>query len=149
MGRDAPPRPEGGGGGYFNPLSPHGERLTGRRDTRGGASISIHSPRMGRDTGYYNNYNNNSHFNPLSPHGERLLIGGALLGTSQISIHSPRMGRDMMTLTAEDVPPMISIHSPRMGRDAPPDGHRHTHGNFNPLSPHGERPHPQRILPKP
>ena len=37
--------------GYFNPLSPHGERHGGVRRLRRLRQISIHSPRMGRDDG--------------------------------------------------------------------------------------------------
>ena len=78
-----------------------------------------------------------------------------------ISIHSPRMGRDSGG-GSSGMPSAISIHSPRMGRDINPRsppvtsqafqstlpawgetwGARFGHGNtnFNPLSPHGERP---------
>ncbi len=145
----------------FNPLSPHGERPTGvvRRggglrfqstlpawgETCGakmdgeGDAISIHSPRMGRD----------------QPFCE------AVYPLHMISIHSPRMGRDQPVggLVFDDA---ISIHSPRMGRDGsirrekgmtqfqstlPAWGETgaESHGrsgkaDFNPLSPHGERP---------
>ncbi len=34
----------------------------------------------------------------------------------------------------------ISIHSPRMGRDLARGGGQNDSHNFNPLSPHGERP---------
>ena len=39
----------------------------------------------------------------------------------------------------------ISIHSPRMGRDGTPAGTLPGPWNFNPLSPHGERPRPITI----
>ena len=78
-----------------------------------------------------------------------------------ISIHSPRMGRDNGK-EVETRKALISIHSPRMGRDAkamcfrvmvikfqstlPAWGETCEHlrrrspgGDFNPLSPHGER----------
>ena len=125
----------------FNPLSPHGER---RRvfnfDKRGhrfqstlpawGETvyvtlpqnyqwISIHSPRMGRDTGNLAGAANNfifqstlpawgetaahvspsaspRHFNPLSPHGERPVFRLFDPIHGGISIHSPRMGRDSL-----------------------------------------------------
>ncbi len=101
--------------------------------------ISIHSPRMGRD--------------------EPTQIERAY---GKISIHSPRMGRDIMqpiqcmrrrkfqsTLPAWGetwmtiIPSgsvVISIHSPRMGRDPKPKTAILLLYNFNPLSPHGERP---------
>ena len=78
----------------FNPLSPHGERLTVTKrspaarlfqstlpawgetllmgDVKGYAEISIHSPRMGRDKKERDICGHLTDFNPLSPHGERL-----------------------------------------------------------------------------
>ena len=83
------------------------------------SKISIHSPRMGRDEKY--------HLQPI---------------TIDISIHSPRMGRD-----GHHQPKAgggtISIHSPRMGRDLTKWGIKSTDLDFNPLSPHGERPPPK------
>ena len=57
-------------------------------------TISIHSPRMGRDQ----------------------FGAGAIPPLRKISIHSPRMGRDRKG-TIDSLPEGISIHSPRMGRD--------------------------------
>ena len=79
----------------FNPLSPHGERQHQLLTKRLEHSISIHSPRMGRD---------------LAQRGVRQL-------TSEISIHSPRMGRDATGISWGLELGQISIHSPRMGRD--------------------------------
>ena len=81
--------------GYFNPLSPHGERHrraildnvrqsisihsphTGRdfcRPARAAIqSISIHSPHTGRDSDAARIQAPRRYFNPLSPHGERLI----------------------------------------------------------------------------
>ena len=56
-----------------------------------------------------------------------------------ISIHSPRMGRDRRRAVTT-TPPTISIHSPRMGRDILGIFALANFRNFNPLSPHGERP---------
>ena len=78
--------------------------------------ISIHSPRMGRDT------------------SRRWTHAGEC-----ISIHSPRMGRDTIFLIYLWTN-MISIHSPRMGRDCDRCGFWQLAEYFNPLSPHGERP---------
>ncbi len=107
----------------FNPLSPHGERRgrprryplvaisihsprMGRDSEPCGlcafnplsysrVAISIHSPRMGRDTIPAVNGELLTNFNPLSPHGERLSCSLAGDTVSTISIHSPRMGRDI------------------------------------------------------
>ena len=121
---------------YFNPLSPHGERphfppinlmrlifqsaLPAWGETQIGVAlmpiltISIRSPRMGRDGGSGNALlikfqstlpawgetrlspaaaQDRADFNPLSPHGERQ-AHQHLGNTLPISIHSPRMGRD-------------------------------------------------------
>ena len=59
--------------------------------------ISIHSPRMGRDTLPMRCLATSSNFNPLSPHGERLSPSWFHADTRKISIHSPRMGRDLCT----------------------------------------------------
>ena len=124
--------------GYFNPLSPHGERRV------------PNSPKIPR-----------SYFNPLSPHGERrgaelevthafvfqstlpawgetislqfltakdkfqstlpawgeTALAPARPDLDAISIHSPRMGRDRWGRSAPWPTGKISIHSPRMGRD--------------------------------
>ena len=55
----------------FNPLSPHGERRYSFRAFWRQSSISIHSPRMGRDRSGMLRRSARPHFNPLSPHGER------------------------------------------------------------------------------
>ena len=81
-----------------------------------GVSISIHSPRMGRDAGCRTAVGRIQDFNPLSPHGERPSGQRADCQSLLISIHSPRMGRD--------------LNQPFLGA-------RPIH--FNPLSPHGER----------
>ena len=107
--------------------------------------ISIHSPRMGRD------------FQPVGGlvFDDAISIHSPRMGRDQrstkfsggkrtISIHSPRMGRDPdYKLTEGDQ--IISIHSPRMGRDRTDVWRMRTICDFNPLSPHGERP-PRHVL---
>ncbi len=105
---------------YFNPRSPHGERLfvkpwfyaeglfqstlpaRGATATSGAGTqtkeISIHAPRTGSDGGVSEHHRAPLNFNPRSPHGERLLC---VYDKSQ-------------------------------------------NINFNPRSPHGERPHQGR-----
>ena len=124
--------------------------------------ISIHSPRMRRDWPRRCSPSAAFYFNPLSPHGERR--GGLMrpVDPIHISIHSPRMGRDVLCFSAQlrtaafqsTLPAWgetslkstscwtnkISIHSPRMGRDRAIQSGRVMVTNFNPLSPHGERP---------
>ena len=136
---------------------------TGRRghpaDRR---TISIHSPRMGRDRTCATETRPTADFNPLSPHGERpgkqrprrsatlISIHSPRMGRDRpctdggkqdghISIHSPRMGRDQPRACECRSFPDISIHSPRMGRDKSPRLPQAAQNHFNPLSPHGER----------
>ncbi len=78
---------------YFNPLSPHGERLRIASPSCSDARFQSTLPAWGET-------------------GQRSL---ALVGEG-ISIHSPRMGRDQGCHVAEALV-FISIHSPRMGRD--------------------------------
>ena len=128
-------------------------------------SISIHSPRMGRDPAFLQRARSTFDFNPLSPHGERLQMikcaahdlpfqstlpawgetgpWAAGVNAHRISIHSPRMGRDddLQCLIGAAA---ISIHSPRMGRDGDQKTIEFRTWDFNPLSPHGERPWPLR-----
>ena len=56
-----------------------------------------------------------------------------------ISIHAPRMGSDVRAPAYSTSLP-ISIHAPRMGSDMLSGEGAHDHQNFNPRSPHGERP---------
>ena len=125
--------------------------------------ISIHAPRTGSDRGLRPRDVRLAHFNPRSPHGERhiaeIIITVWVLFQSTlpargatnwddinkayseyISIHAPRTGSDQRQMA--DVPqlPSISIHAPRTGSDAAETWqYAHTR-NFNPRSPHGERP---------
>ena len=128
----------------FNPLSPHGERLWSRPYRKLPATISIHSPRMGRDN-----------------------VNASQCGGSVISIHSPRMGRDGRPKTPENMPcnfNPLSPHGERLSRSftcpnccpfqstLPAWGETSVRPlamlmmvDFNPLSPHGERPANRRI----
>ena len=125
-------------------------------------SISIHSPRAGRDqpirfksgtpiknfnplspcgerpfaTG--GQHNDKNHFNPLSPCGERRGIGvfcesiHLFQSTLPVRGETDRHFTDIMTWA-------ISIHSPRAGRDIWTSTSQHCMSDFNPLSPCGER----------
>ena len=125
----------------FNPLSPHGERPSWVCSYRFSQSISIHSPRMGRDHSALSLISSRLSFqstlpawgetvslksgktlmydfNPLSPHGERLytnLCAAVALLTFQSTL--PAWGETGLYWTCGRRF-KISIHSPRMGRDA-------------------------------
>ena len=146
---------------YFNPRSPHGERLA--------QSIYLSAPVH--------------YFNPRSPHGERRHLRRHRWQAVQISIHAPRTGSDEVTawqmqeftsfqstlpargatglrttwtmrcrfqstLPARGATPMrvrdrrmvcISIHAPRTGSDSHSLCTIRARRHFNPRSPHGER----------
>ena len=145
---------------FQSTLPAWGETLCNRYNVCG-EEISIHSPRMGRDnigmgvTNAITDFNplsphgerligtchvcNIVYFNPLSPHGERRRLFTRFQSYISISIHSPRMGRDSSSYP-DVICNCISIHSPRMGRDAIMQHCRRKCEDFNPLSPHGERP---------
>ena len=80
------------------------------------------------------------HFNPRSPHGERPAKKPRAKKERPISIHAPRTGSDPRPQDPAKQLCPISIHAPRTGSDLfqlciLPD-----QKNFNPRSPHGERP---------
>ena len=104
------------------------------------ADISIHPPRVGRDSGWGSGSGGwGTDFNPPSPCGEGHFSVLKILDSRNISIHPPRVGRDdcknynqgqrngfQSTLpvwggTGDRYPArglrVISIHPPRVGRD--------------------------------
>ena len=124
---------------YFNPRSPHGERLLRVVQKLNVLRISIRAPRTGSDniadqvdgssvpfqstlpargatTGRWAAESAPSDFNPRSPHGERRCYNYSADAAINISIHAPRTGSDGIIRRQEVCP-----------RD------------FNPRSPHGER----------
>ena len=104
--------------GDFNPRSPHGERPLGDGIIVKNPCISIHAPRTGSDRSIYAD---------VTP-------------TEDISIHAPRTGsdgRDGLLVSKEN----ISIHAPRTGSDLCRACDNYQQKNFNPRSPHGERPY--------
>ena len=148
---------------YFNPRSPHGERREWQA-RRVAQTISIHAPRTGSDcAGAWRLLGV-----LISIHAPRTGSDGETRRKprpARISIHAPRTGSDAIeaaddlvewafqsTLpargaTAEYLSAIaqrsISIHAPRTGSDQAPSARRGTHGDFNPRSPHGERPTPR------
>ena len=140
MGRDRISLTSSSGAMHFNPLSPHGERR--------GAVLRVLLQ------GY---------FNPLSPHGERPSAASVICMAGDISIHSPRMGRDtrwspstkdwrrfQSTLPAWGETSVRTVPGarrqrfqstlPAWGETGHKQQQRPALHNFNPLSPHGERP---------
>ena len=132
----------------FNPRSLHGERHEIDRMDMPGFLISIHAPCTGSDISVPAFATIWSYFNPRSLHGERhrFLNSSAVM---PISIHAP--------CTGSDVHEPVEQHRPEFQSTLPARGatgesssseHRGT-SNFNPRSPHGERPAIGDILPCP
>ena len=85
-------------------------------------------------------YSTIANFNPRSPHGERLQVYNSTFRCYCISIHAPRTGSDVAVQYLRAQTLTISIHAPRTGSDVGLQSVRSWAGNFNPRSPHGERP---------
>ena len=100
----------------FNPRSPHGERPTKRKKRAFSNRISTHAPRTGSDA--------NTH---------------AAGRDAAISTHAPRTGSDALQSISVNTPE-ISTHAPRTGSDVSPKSRCTECADFNPRSPHGERP---------
>ena len=100
--------------------------------------ISIHSPRVGRDLTISYPRHTPCNFNPLSPCGERLsssFVGGDI---SLFQSTLPVWG-ETLSHFHQSISYLISIHSPRVGRDPADCIARASSTDFNPLSPCGER----------
>ena len=157
---DFNPRKRRPGQGDFNPRAPCGARLlivssraildaisihaprVGRDSyiarRRGWRRISIHAPRVGRDS----QRDTAEQPRAISIHAPR--VGrdwdskkGQWI--SKISIHAPRVGRDAYTCPICPVCGEISIHAPRVGRDARAPCRRTVPRDFNPRAPCGAR----------
>ena len=127
------------GNGDFNPRSPHGERRwnIGRRNNV--RDISIHAPRTGSDVKVA--------FPPLtikiSIHAPRTGSDAQFCSTTRdrsISIHAPRTGSDRPPRPALAIPTKFQSTLPARGATAFPCPASRAYSNFNPRSPHGERP---------
>ena len=144
---------------YFNPRSPHGERLFTRLQTLP-YGISIHAPRMGSDcplTVFWS-------VAIISIHAPRMgsdFVLACAISASSISIHAPRMGSDFAGYVDNPVMPIFQSTLPAWGatliansiytfplyfNPRSPHGERRAHrvhraseSDFNPRSPHGER----------
>ena len=123
----------------FNPRSPHGERPLEKIGTKPAESFQSTLPARGATRKFAGVQFQPADFNPRSPHGERL----------DASHSSMRRFRFQSTLPARGATTAarggggfrrISIHAPRTGSDASLQGYNFNRRDFNPRSPHGERP---------
>ena len=142
MGRDGLFGTHAGESDEISIHSPRMGRDIFRTPLRSRPSISIHSPRMGRDPLFLVYWIQQPYFNPLSPHGERQCDGDRYHHAQGFQSTLPAWGETRQSGHVADRRD-ISIHSPRMGRDRPTDHRRGGAADFNPLSPHGERPPPR------
>ena len=108
----------------FNPRSPHGERPVRRR------------PAPCRRW----------NFNPRSPHGERHRRKDARAMLNPFQSTLPARGATSGWMTIGRRRRSISIHAPRTGSDLVSRSPTSAYVNFNPRSPHGERPRKVTIL---
>ena len=74
--------------------------------------ISIHAPRVGRDTSPTVNPAAMSHFNPRAPCGARPCADDVLILVAHISIHAPRVGRDSVSAGARRFPRHFNPRAP-------------------------------------
>ena len=145
----------------FNPRAPCGARRLNRTEQAHLTNISIHAPRVGRDSVLCTRFALWFYFNPRAPCGARLPCGccvtisvkfqstrpvwgatnfdSSMEARTAISIHAPRVGRDPMDLLIWYLL-TISIHAPRVGRDVTITIQRTLRDHFNPRAPCGARP---------
>ena len=101
---------------HFNPLPPHGGRLSGMLHSATYREISIHSLRMEGDYSDFKNFANLSNFNPLPPHGGRLRNPQHHVSTLHFNPLPPHGGRQLRN-NYHPRSHAISIHSLRMEGD--------------------------------
>ena len=104
--------------------------------------ISIHAPRTGSDGVDCRNAKLDAeNFNPRSPHGERRTHGMQWhVWTTTFQSTLPARGATRPALYTAIVKAFISIHAPRTGSDDVALLAAEADADFNPRSPHGERP---------
>ena len=101
---------------HFNPLSPHGERLPVVRCKHCVYGISIHSPRMGRDS----------------------VVFGILDTAYSFQSTLPAWG-ETLNVCRSELAELFQSTLPAWGETRGQTGRRRCVYHFNPLSPHGER----------
>ena len=122
----------------FNPRSPHGERLLAAYGFRMAGVFQSTLPARGAtdaDVLFLCNVEFQSTLPARGATRHRRLPQRVL----DISIHAPRTGSDLLRRRPMVIHP-ISIHAPRTGSDAQLRVLHAPVGDFNPRSPHGERP---------
>ena len=126
---------------HFNPRSPHGERLDNIDDPDALANISTHAPRTGSDLAE----TLKAEYNPIiSTHAPRTGSDDACRAAG--CVHAPfqptlpARGATACSASSPANVNIISTHAPRTGSDIQRPTASTTATDFNPRSPHGERP---------
>ena len=133
----------------FQPTLPARGATNQHGDEPADHCISTHAPRTGSDGP------KSSRVRPrqkISTHAPRTGSDGDTLlaetDVEEISTHAPRTGSDQADIRRQKEVTHISTHAPRTGSDAGGQAsRRETPADFNPRSPHGERPLCLRGLP--
>ena len=126
--------------GHFNPRSPHGERPKVVRSGGDDVDFNPRSPH-GERPGNGGRTHDQSHFNPRSPHGERLQRSPSGQLTAQL-FQSTLPARGATPSAAAVWRTVVPFQSTLPARGATSSRRcRCSRGwDFNPRSPHGERP---------
>ena len=124
---------------YFNPRSPHGERRYPHWYKPFRLPISIHAPRTGSDVCVTKDRPLQTGFQSTLPARGATWCICNFFHSADISIHAPRTGSDFNAYETINRN-RISIHAPRTGSDLDTAFQSAEEFDFNPRSPHGERP---------
>ena len=124
---------------HFNPRSPHGERPAARRSGCMCRAISIHAPRTGSDPSPSRGTTISAAFQSTLPARGATSIRLQPAKTVCISIHAPRTGSDFKTCIGCSYHQNFNPRSPHGERPLLQCRHSANRGHFNPRSPHGER----------
>ena len=108
--------------------------------------VSIHAPRVGRDSGSSSWGSCGKSFNPRAPRGARRQYACAL-AVDDVSIHAPRVGRDVSGCRMIPAPQEFQSTRPAWGATKPQRGEDGPEDSFNPRAPRGARPAPIENLP--
>ena len=124
---------------HFNPRSPHGERRKVLANWDNDLIISIHAPRTGSDRNMAVRAYPEKIFQSTLP--ARGATRSATRSSSSLTFQStlPARGATGTNVQMQSVK-AISIHAPCTGSDYVEPSGLAVHTNFNPRSPHGERP---------
>ena len=123
----------------FQPTLPARGATLHNTPTPPAGDISTHAPRTGSDTRWHGQSSGSTHFNPRSPHGERRTLRNLVNIVNSFQPTLPARGATAAASSACHSD-KISTHAPRTGSDPTSPAAGPPRHDFNPRSPHGERP---------